>query len=155
MTYSGTAIGSARSTASVRRRGRSVRSTHHAAASPMTTQAAVTATVSWTLLTSSSPTRGRHSRRRASDQPTSETCWRMKTSGSRASPAATTAPSSAGRGGRTPDLPGVDQRSPTSCRSRKACRPSPSWATLSAGGISEANGRWRLVLVTPGRSGYS
>ena len=67
------------------RNGRFVRSTSHAAETPMTGLAATPATTRRTVFDNSSPTRGRTSRRYASSQPTAIDSTTTKTSGMLAS----------------------------------------------------------------------
>ena len=87
-TKSGIASGTTTSTAQARRPGRSVRSTHQAAAVPITAQASVTTTVSRTVFHSSVPVSGRKTRLATSEIPAPCASMSRKTSGS-ASTAAT------------------------------------------------------------------
>src|SRR5580704_7527927 len=87
-TKSGIASGTTRSTAQARRPGRSVRSTHHAPAVPITAHNTVTATVSRTVFHSSDQVSGRKIRCKTSPNPAPLASISRKTSG-RARTAAT------------------------------------------------------------------
>ena len=89
-TKSGIAMGSTKRNVQTRRSGRFVRSTHQAAAVPITAVEAVTRTANSTVLRRSSADNGRSSTRCNSDQPRSLACTRRKISGS-SSPAAISA----------------------------------------------------------------
>jgi hypothetical protein len=81
-TKSGIASGTTTSTAQTRRPGKSVRSTHHAAAVPITAHATVTATVSRTVFQSSERVSGRKMRCATSETPAPWASISRKTSGS-------------------------------------------------------------------------
>src|SRR5258705_10318682 len=80
-TKSGMASGTTTSTAQILRPGTLVRSTHHAAAVPMTAHRAVTTTVSRTVFHSSSPVSGRKISRASAAAPLALASISRKTSG--------------------------------------------------------------------------
>ncbi len=80
-TKSGMAKGTTTNTAQIRRPGRSVRSTHHAARVPMTAHSTVTTTVSRMVFHSSVPVSGRKIRWTTVDSPAPLASMTRKTSG--------------------------------------------------------------------------